>query len=120
MSKSNKKVFILDSQLIFTRLVCRKLNTKYDSYKHHLSFFNLDTLEIRKIKYDLIVIFEIIHNLIDLQFDNFFSINPSLKLYQFRRHKLQLNKPIPPATYHLPSDIVMSKSLVCVSERCSL
>ena len=32
-------------QTTFTRLVCRKLNTKYESYKHCLSFFNVDTLE---------------------------------------------------------------------------
>ena len=85
-------------QATFTRLVCRKLNIKYESYKHRLRLFNLDTLEIRRIKYDLILIFKIIHNLIDLQFDDFFSISPSLKLYQLRRHKLHLNKPVRPNT----------------------
>jgi len=84
-------------QATFTRLVCRKLNIKYESYKYRLSFSILDTLEIRRIKYNLILIFKIIHNLIDLQFDDFFSISPSLKLYQLRRHKLHVNKPIPPA-----------------------
>ena len=111
-------------QSTFMRLVYRKLNIKYESYKHHLSFFNLDTLEVRKIKYDLIHIFKIIHNLIDLQFDDFFSISPSLKLYQLRRHESHLNKPVPPATLikvyfflyrtiglcnQLPSEIDMSE-----------
>jgi len=119
-------------QATFTRLVCRKLNIKYESYKHRLRLFNLDTLEIRRIKYDLILIFKIIHNLIDLQFYDFFSISPSLKLYQLRRHTLQLNKPIPPAMLirvnffsyrtistwnNLPSEIVMSKSLVLFKKK---
>ena len=119
-------------QATFTRLVCRKLNIKYKSYRHRLRLFNLDTLEIRRIKYDLILIFKIIHNLIDLQFDDFFSISPSLKLYQLRRHKLHLNMPTPPATStrinffsyrtistwnNLPSEIVMSKSLVLFKKK---
>ena len=119
-------------QATFMRLFCRKLNVKYESYKHRLSFFNLDTLEIRRIKYDLILIFKIIHNLIDLQFDGFFPISPSLKLYQLKRHKLHLNMPTPPATLtrlnffsyrtistwnNLPSEIVMSKSLVLFKKK---
>ena len=35
-------------QATFTRLVCRKLNIRYDSYKHHFNFLNFDTLEIRQ------------------------------------------------------------------------
>ena len=85
-------------QATFTRLVCRKFDIIYDNYKHGFSFFNLDTLEIQKNKYNLILYFKIIHNLIDFQFDDFFSISPSLKLYQLRRNKLQLTKQIPHAT----------------------
>ena len=111
---------------------CRKLNNKYESYKHRLSFFNLDTSEIRRIKYNLIPILKIIHNLIDLQFDDFFSISPSLKLYQLRRHKSHLNMPTPLATStrinffsyrtistwnNLPSEIVMSKSLALFKKK---
>ena len=33
-------------QATFTRLVCRKLNIKYESYKHRLCFLSLDTLKI--------------------------------------------------------------------------
>ena len=75
-----------------------KLNIKYESYKHRLTFFNLDNLKSRRIKYNLILLFKIIHNLIDLQFDDFLSISTSFKLYQLRRHRLQINKPIPPYT----------------------
>ena len=85
-------------QATFTKLVFKKFTIKYDSYKYCLSFFNLDTLEIRQIKYNLILIFKIFHNLIDLQLDDFFSISRTLKLYQLRRHKLHLNKHVSLAT----------------------
>ena len=119
-------------QATSTRLVCRKIIIKYESYKHRLRLFNLDTLKIQRIKYELILIVKIIHNLIDLQFDDVFSISPSLKLYQLRRHKLHLSKPTPPATVtslnffsyrtistwnHLPLEIVMSKSLVLFKKK---
>ena len=85
-------------QTTFTPMVCRKLNIEYKSYKRRLRLFNLDTMKIKRIRYELILIFKIIYDLIDLQFDDLFFISPSLKLYQLIRHKLQLSKPIPPAT----------------------
>ena len=83
-------------QAIFTRMVCRKLNIKYDSYKHCSSFLNLDALEIRRINFNLIIIFKMIHRLVKLQRDTFFPISPSLKLYQLRRQTF--SKPISPST----------------------
>ena len=64
------------------RLVCRKLSIKYDSYKHRLSFFNLDTSKFHRITNDLIFIFKIFQNSIDLKFDFFFPISLTLKFYQ--------------------------------------
>ena len=81
-------------QALFTRLVCRKLDVKYDSYKYRLSFLSLDTLDIRQIKYDLILFFTFFYNLVDLKFDDFFFISSSLKLYRLRRNILHLNKPV--------------------------
>ena len=67
--------------VIFTRLVCRKLNIKHINYRIViLSFLNFDTLEIRRIYYDLILIFRIILNLIDLKFDGFCFISSTYHL----------------------------------------
>ena len=80
-------------QATFTRLVCRKLNIKYNNYNHRLHILNLETLEIRRIKNDLIIIYKILNNLIDLKFDNFFKFNQNLNYYNLRRHPLALAKP---------------------------
>ena len=114
-------------QATFTRMVCRKLNIKYDSYHHRLQMFNLDTLETRRIKYDLILIYKIVNKLVDLHFNDFFSISPTLKLYSLRRHSLHLQKPKMPKTAaklnffthrtiniwnQLPKDVVTANSLM--------
>ena len=119
-----KKVELV--QATFTRIVFRKLNIKYDSYRHRLEILNLDTLEIRRLKLDLISIYKILHNLVELKFENFFTISPTLKLYNLRRHELHLQKPKLPQTSvrqhfftyrtvniwnQLPQDIVNSSSL---------
>ena len=107
-------------------MVYRKFNIKYCN--HHLSFLNLDTLESRRIKYNLIPVFKIIHSLVDLKLDTFFSIISSFKLYQLRWHTLHLNKSIPPgklirpipkiSTWNqLPSDIVISESLALFKQK---
>ena len=83
-------------QATFIRLVYRKLNIKYECYKHCLNFLSLDTFKIRQIKNDLNLIFKVIHNLVDLKFDDFFSISLSLKLNQLKRHTSHLIIP-----YHL-------------------
>ena len=69
---------------------------------------------------------------INLMFDDFFLIIPSLKLDQLRKHKLHLNKPVPPTKLirvsffshrtittgnHLSSDIVMSESLLLFKKK---
>ena len=76
-------------QATFTRLVCRKLNIKCNSYKHCLSFLKLYTLETRQTNPDLILVFKIIHKLADFKFD-VFSNSPSVNLYKLRRHALHL------------------------------
>ena len=113
-------------QAKFTRMVCRKLNIGYSSYQHRLQMLNLETLEIRRVKFDMIIIYKILNNLLDLPFNHFFTLNPSLLLYSLRRHSLSLLKPKLSKTstrlnffsYRtintwnlLPQDIVTSKSL---------
>ena len=39
-------------QATFTKLECKKLNNKFDSYHHRFRLFNLDTLEFQLIVYD--------------------------------------------------------------------
>ena len=113
-------------QAKFTRRLCQKLNLSYDSYFHRLQILNLETLEIRRVKLDLILTYKIHHSLVDLNFNEFFTKSKSMQLYNLRRHALHLDKPCIPKTtvrqnffYYrvvntwnqLPKSIVESKTL---------
>ena len=117
-------------QAKFTRLLCRKLNIKYKSYKERLLLLNLESLEARRIKTDLTIIYKIVHNLVDLEFDNYFEFYQSN--YNLRRHSLTLKNQIPPKSFarknffsirnvsiwnSLPATIVESKSLTAFKNR---
>ena len=117
-------------QAKFTRLLCRKLNIKYKSYKERLLILNLESLEARRIKTDLTIIYKIVHNLVDLEFDNYFEFYQSN--YSLRRHSLTLKNQIPPKSFarknffsirnvsiwnSLPATIVESKSLTAFKNR---
>ena len=83
-------------QATFTRKLCKKLNIKYDSYFHRLQLLNLETLELRRVKIDLIITYKIINNLVDINSTDFFKTNLNLKNYNLRRNKFHLLKsPLP-------------------------
>jgi hypothetical protein len=85
-------------QKLFTRRLCKKLNISYNSYIHRLAILNLETLEIRRIKQDLILTYKILNNLIDLDKSKFISENPCLNLHNLRRHNQYLKWPDKPKT----------------------
>ena len=113
-------------QATFTRKLCKKLNIKYDSYFHRLQLLNLETLELRRVKIDLIITYKIINNLVDINSTDFLKINLNLKNYNLRRNKFHLIKsPLPNylvssnffshrvinAWNSLPDNVVCSNSL---------
>ena len=113
-------------QAKFTRKLCQSLNIKYNSYTHRLEILNLESLELRRIKMDIILLYKIINNLIDLEFNKFFTANILPQNFNLRRHELQIYKPKHPNTSkrsqffsyriislwnQLPSDLICSNSL---------
>ena len=76
-------------QRYFTR---RLLPDKHYSYAERLVLTNLDTLESRRIKSDVIMCFKIINNLVDIDPSNFFNFNPNP--HNTRGHSLKLTKQI--------------------------
>ena len=48
---------------------------KYFTYSERLSYLQSETLELRRLKTDLLLIYKIIHKLIALNFDDFFAFN---------------------------------------------
>ena len=64
------------------------------SYPARLIVLKLESLEERRIKFDLIFIYKLIHGLIELNFDDFFVY--SQRNYELRRHQFDLR----PARHH--------------------
>ena len=58
-------------QRAFTK---RLYGFKYLSYSERLSLLHADTLELRRLKTDLVMLFKIVHNLVALNFNDFFCI----------------------------------------------
>ena len=48
---------------------------KYLSYSERLLLLHADTLELRRLKTDLVMLYKIVHNLVALNFDDFFAYN---------------------------------------------
>ena len=61
------------------------------SYLQRLQRIGLETLELRRLKTDLIMMFKILNNLVDKDFSDFFSLS---KVTNTRGHRFKLNKPL--------------------------
>ena len=61
-----------------------KLNIKFSSYSERLKILGIESLEYRRIKFDLVLMYKIYHNLIHINFDTFFTKNRLN--YHLRRH----------------------------------
>ena len=80
-------------QRYFTRRLCQKLNLKFTSYSDRLNELKLDSLETRRTKFDLILLYKIFNGLIDINFKDFFSQTSSITTYNLRGHNLRLHAP---------------------------
>ena len=80
-------------QKTYTRIVCKKLNIKYNNYKDRLNLFNINSLEYRRVKFDLILLYKIVNKLIDLNFSTYFTLSDYSCVYNLRRHRFNLKKP---------------------------
>merc|ERR1712183_917962 len=76
---------------IFTRRLCQRGNIKFDNYEDRLQKFKLESLESRRIKNDLTMLYKVLHNVVDVDFDKFFKFSV-LGGYNLRRHKLHLKR----------------------------
>ena len=108
----------------FTKIACCKCNIPFSSYQDRLQKLNLRSLETRRIHFDLILLFKMIHKICDLSFDDFFQYRPSK--YVLRSHPLQIEPKLhfkssqwlnsffvrtPKIWNELPTNIVIAPSL---------
>ena len=110
----------------YTKRICRRCGINFSSYEDRLNILNLNTLEKRRAINDLLLLYKMIHNLIDLKFTDYFSFT-NIK-YNLRRNSMQIqtkkkiNLPIQPWQISffmrvikfwnaLPEDIVTAQSI---------
>ena len=88
-------VYLADINLIERvqrRFTKRLRGLRYLSYCDRLSFLNnADTLELRRLRSDLIMMFKILHKLVDMEFCDFFGFN---NYGSTRGHAFKLIKPL--------------------------
>ena len=77
-------------QRTFTRKLLQRCNVKYNSYLERLKILSIDSLELRRLQFDLITVYKIFHKYIDLSIEKFFT--PIQMTYNLRFHKLAIKK----------------------------
>ena len=77
----------------FTKRVCQRYNIKFNSYSQRLAILNIESLEQRRIKFDLINMYKIYHKIIDVEFEDFFIRNSSVSNYNTRGHNQKIFAP---------------------------
>ena len=75
-------------QKYFTRIAFSKCGLQYCEYLARLKYLFLDSLELRRVKTDLYMVFKIVHGLVDLRFEEFFTLVNTP--YNLRGHNYKL------------------------------
>ena len=81
----------------FTRRVCQRSNIRFSSYNDRLKALNLESLHCRRVKRDLVLMYQIFHNHIDIAFSSFF-IKRALGGHNLQRHNQQISRKSAPKT----------------------
>jgi hypothetical protein len=81
----------------FTRRVCQRGNISYTSYTDRLTKLNLESLQTRRIKNDLILLYKMMNNLVDIDYAHYFHIQ-DFAGHNLRRHRLHLGRAKPQNT----------------------
>ena len=87
------KTCIENVQKKFTKRLCQRNNIKFNSYLDRLRILNLESLEVRRVKFDIILMFKIFNNLVDVPFKDYFTNSLSATKYNLRGHQNRLQPP---------------------------
>ena len=82
---STREIESLESvQRYFTRRICCRCNIPFKSYNDRLYKLNIPSLEYRRLEADILMVYKIIHQIVDIPMNNFFKLYTSP--YMTRRH----------------------------------
>ena len=117
-----KDIDMIESvQRQFTRRI-PKMRNRNLSYTERLSKLDLESLEMRRIKMDLVMIYKMLHGIVDLNFEDFFTLNNDSRTrnngykISFIHHALDIkkhfftNRPIR-IWNSLPNSVVSSRTV---------
>ena len=68
----------------FTGTICKRCNFRFSSYSNRLYMLNLKSLEYRRLEFDMVFLYKMYYNMIDLDFNDYFIKNDNC--YDLRRH----------------------------------
>ena len=68
------------------------MNIKYANYEDRLRILNLESLQLRRLRYDLVAVYKVLNNLVDIESSQLFE--PHTSTYNFRHeHDMTLKNP---------------------------
>ena len=117
-------------QRFFTRAILKRAGIPYMDYDDRLANLGLQSLEYRRVFYDLVMCYKIYNNLVDLPFESFFP-KPA-RSYSIRGHPCILRsnhlphhafrahfftERVIPIWNHLPHDVVTSLNITVFHTR---
>ena len=76
-------------QHFYTRRIFNRCRIPYTSYEDRLYKLGIRSLRYRRLQADIIMVYKLLHNLVDMPFDDFFQLYTSP--YNTRRHKYCLD-----------------------------
>ena len=76
-------------QRFFTRAVCRRAKLSYMDYGTRLRNLNLQSLEYRRVFFDLVMCYKIVFHLVDVDVSDFFVINSHVHFTRGHHFKLK-------------------------------
>ena len=84
-------------QITFTRRLCQRANIKFSNYEDRLTILNLEKLESRRTKRDLVLLYKIVNRLVDIDAADFFHFSTHGG-YNLCRHTLNFDRQKPSKT----------------------
>ena len=74
-----------------TKSICQRSNITFSSYEERLTKLNLESLQSRRIKNDLILLYKVVNGLVDIDASNILCFS-NLGGYNLRRHTQHIDR----------------------------
>ena len=89
--KKGEKKLIESVQKTFSKKVCQRLNLSFNDYSDRLKLLQLDSLEYRRLEFDLILLYKILNGHVLIDLGNELTYSDLNSKYNLRRNTFQIN-----------------------------